>query len=286
MEPVAIGAVMRGAASSRVVASRSQQAKPGDLVSSWHGWTQYAVLREGEFEPPTSYPGVDPNSPQDLLSGLGMTSVTAWTGMNDIGEPKPGELVVISGAAGATGNVAGQIAKSKGATVVGLCGSESKARWLVDDLGFDKAINYKSPNFKEQFLEATESLIDIFFDNVGGEQLDLALTRAKPHARFVMCGGISQYNTTDPVGIKNLTQIITMRIRMQGFIAFDKPERIPLIRLELAQLLASGNIKKTETIIKGGLSSCEQGLLDLYKGVNQGKLIVEVKNPTEPSLQF
>lgn len=286
MAPVEIGAVMRGGTVARVLASKSKRASPGDFVSAMTGWTEYAVLDEKQFEPASAYPGLNPQEPQDILSVLGLTGATAWWGMTQIGEPKPGELVVVSGAAGATGSVAGQIAKIKGATVVGICGSDTKCKWLVDELGFDVALNYKAPDFKEKFKAATKSYIDVYFDNVGGEILDMCLARAKEHSRFVICGGISQYNTSNPQGPKNISKVITMRIKMQGFIVFDHKERIPEIRKELSQWLADGKLKKTETIVKGGLAVAQQALVDLYNGANQGKLLVEVKNPSEPALKL
>lgn len=161
--PVQIGETMRGLTACRVLASRNPQARPGDVVSCVAGWTQYAVVPAGRFEPASLYPGL--RGPADMLSALGMTSLTAWVGMARIADPQPGELVVVSGAAGATGSVAGQIAKIKGATVVGICGSDDKCRWLVDGLGFDAALNYKAPDFEERFKAATKPYIDVYFDN-------------------------------------------------------------------------------------------------------------------------
>ncbi|QUC20433.1 uncharacterized protein UV8b_04674 [Ustilaginoidea virens] len=284
--PVKLGAVMRGVSAARVLASKSKRASPGDFVSASAGWTEYAILSEDQFEPASSFPGLDPRQPQDILSVLGLTGATAWWGMTQVGDPKPGDLVVVSGAAGATGSVAGQIAKIKGATVVGICGSDTKCSWLVDELGFDAALNYKAADFKERFKRATSNYIDVYFDNVGGEVLDMCLARAKEHARFVMCGGISQYNTSNPVGPKNISKVITMRIKMQGFIVFDHKHRIPEMRKELSQWLAEGKLKKTETIVKGGLAVAEQALVDLYNGANQGKLLVELKSPDAPALKL
>ncbi|KAM4054448.1 zinc-binding dehydrogenase [Hirsutella rhossiliensis] len=273
--PVKIGETMRGFAACRVIASKSTKAKEGDFVSGHAGWTQYAILDEKHLDPASSYPGLQ--DPIDMLSALGLTSLTAWVGMTKIGLPKVGETVVVSGAAGATGSVAGQIAKIAGARVVGLCGSDNKCKWLVDELGFDVALNYKADDFKNKFKEATESYIDVYFDNVGGEILDMAMSRAKEHARFVECGQISQYNTQTPKGPTNITKVVTMRIRMEGFIVFDHVQDYPRARKELAQWMAEGRLKKTEHVLTGGLEVAEQGLIDLYKGVNQGKLIVEVK---------
>lgn len=270
---------MNGASASRVLASKSDLVKPGEYVYAATGWQQYKILQAGTFEPASAYPGL--RQPQDMLSAMGLTGVTAWYGVTQIGEPKPGETFVVSGAAGATGSVAGQIAKLKGARVVGIAGTDDKCKWLVDELGFDVAINYKSPNFKQQLKDATPNFIDVYYDNVGGEILDAALARAKEHARFVICGVISQYNSSSPPGIKNISQVVSMRIKMQGFIVFDARDRYAEARRDLGTWLAEGKIKKNETIIKGGLEKAEQGLVDLFRGVNQGKLMVEVKNPNE-----
>ncbi|PNP40790.1 hypothetical protein TGAMA5MH_07230 [Trichoderma gamsii] len=277
--PVQIGEIMRGASVCRVIASKSKQAAAGDYVCGFTGWTQYAILRDGAFEPSSNYPGL--KEPKDMLSVLGMTGLTAWAGMTKIGEPKAGETVVVSGAAGATGSIAGQIAKINGSRVIGLAGSADKCKWLVEELGFDVALNYKDADFKEKFKEATPNYIDVYFDNVGGEILDMCLARAKEHARFVMCGGISQYNSSKPQGPANISRVITMRIKMQGFIVFDYAKEYGVARKQLAQWVSEGKIKKTEHILTGGLKVAEQGLVDLYKGSNTGKLLVEVKSPNE-----
>ncbi|KAL8748651.1 MAG: hypothetical protein Q9184_007164 [Pyrenodesmia sp. 2 TL-2023] len=199
-----------------------------------------------------------------------MTGLTAYFGILNVGNVKAGDFVVVSGAAGATGSVVGQIAKIKGATVLGIAGSDDKVAWLKEDLGFDNALNYKDSNFAKNFGEATKNLIDVFFDNVGGEVLDLALSQAKPHARFVICGAISQYNSAKPQGPKNYLNIISMRIRMEGFIVFDYAKQYPEARRQLAQWLAEGRLRRKETIVKGGLAKAEQALVDLYNGVNTG----------------
>lgn len=154
---------MRGACACRVLATKSKLAAVGDFVYGQCGWTEFAILPESRFEPTSSFPGL--KEPQDMLSYLGLTGVTAWVGMNNIGKPKAGETVVVSGAAGATGSVAGQIAKIAGARVVGIAGSDDKCKWLTEELGFDVAINYKDPDFKEKFKQATPNYIDVYFDN-------------------------------------------------------------------------------------------------------------------------
>lgn len=279
--PVKIGEVMRGGALARVLASRSGKAKAGDLVYAMTGWREIAIASEKLFEPPLALPSNA--KPTDLLGVLGMTGLTAYFGMFNIGEPKPGETVVVSGAAGATGSVAGQLAKIMGARVVGIAGSDEKVQWLKEELGFDDALNYKDPDFKKKFKEATPKFIDVFWDNVGGEQLNMALGRAAKFARFVMCGGISQYNTRKLQGPPNIINVIPQRVKMQGFIVFDHTADFPKARKELAQWMSEGKLRRQETIVKGGLRSAEQALVDLYKGVNKGKLLVEVKNPDERS---
>lgn len=212
-----------------------------------------------------------------------MTGMTAWTGLENIGKPKAGETVVVSGAAGATGSVVGQIAKNRGARVVGIAGSDEKCKWLKEELGFDAALNYKSPTFKDDFVAATPDHIDVYWDNVGGEILDLALIRAGFHSRFVMCGAISGYNSPgkQSKGIRNLFNVVAQRIHMEGFIVFDFAEDYPRARQELANWLAEGKLKREETIVKGGLEQAEHAIIHLFEGKNIGKLLVEIKSPDE-----
>ncbi|KAL9011725.1 MAG: hypothetical protein Q9173_003455 [Seirophora scorigena] len=231
LPPVQIGDVMRGAAVGVVKASKSDAFPIGSYATGTVGWTELAVMASKQLEK------VDiPRNGKitDALGVFGITGLTAYFGLLEVGKVKAGDFVVVSGAAGATGSVVGQIAKIKGATVLGIAGSDDKVRWLRDELGFDDALNYKDQHFPKRFREATKSFIDVFFDNVGGEVLDLALSRAKPHARFVICGGtsliidpanlsptaelstspaISQYNSSQPQGPKNYLNVITMRIR-------------------------------------------------------------------------
>ncbi|KAK5552747.1 hypothetical protein LTR46_009162 [Exophiala xenobiotica] len=272
--PVQIGEVMRGYAVGTVKASKDPSFPPGSYAVGSVGWTELKVCKGRELEKVQLPKG---GRLTDTLSVLGMTGLTAYFGIIDVGKVKVGDFVVVSGAAGATGSVVGQIAKLKGATVLGIAGSDDKCRWLKEELGFDGALNYKDEEFGKNFRSATKNLIDVYFDNVGGDILDMALSRAKPHARFVMCGGISQYNTSNPQGPKNYLMIVSMRIRMQGFIVFDYEKEYPRALRDLAQWLSEGKIKRKETIVKGGLVKAEEALRDLYNGVNTGKLMVEVK---------
>ena len=272
--PVPIDGIMRGAVIARVTASKSQRFSVGSHVYASCGWRQEAIISDSDKEIQVL------EVPQggrltDALGVLGMTGLTAYFGILDVGKVKAGDFVVVSGAAGATGSAVCQIAKLKGARVLGLAGSDDKVEWLKE-LGCDDALNYKDEEFAKKFRAATKDLIDVFFDNVGGEILDLALSRAKQRARFVICGAISQYNSKEPKGPKNYLMIISMRIRMEGFIVFDYKDQYAAARKEMAGWLAEGKIQRKETIVKGGLEAAEQALLGLYKGANTGKLLVEV----------
>ncbi|TPX14689.1 uncharacterized protein E0L32_005084 [Thyridium curvatum] len=281
LPPVQIGEVMRGPSACRVLASRSPKARAGDLVHAYPGWTEVGIVGERWFErvelPPSA-------RVTDICGVLGVTGLTAYYGMTKIADLKQGDTVVVSGAAGATGSIVGQIARIMGAgRLVGIAGTDDKCRWLREELGYDVALNYKDPDFKNQFYEATKGYIDVYWDNVGGEILDLALAQAKEHARFVMCGGISQYNAKVPQGPKNYLKIVTMRIKMQGFIVLDYMKENAAAQKQLAQWLTEGKLKRQETIVKGGVRVAEETLVGLYNGINTGKLLVEVKNPDEAS---
>ncbi|KAI0973753.1 NAD(P)-binding protein [Xylaria arbuscula] len=280
LPPVQIGEKMRGGTISRVLASKTPKAKEGDIVSAMIGWTEVAVANEKEIEKLELPKG---GRITDFLGVLGLTGLTAWTGLHRIGKPKAGETVVVSGAAGATGSVVGQIAKQRGARVIGIAGSEDKCAWLKNELGFDAALNYKSESFRKDFAAATPDYIDVYWDNVGGEILELALDRAAKHARFVMCGSISGYNASksEAKGIRNLSHVTAQRIHMEGFIVFDFAEDYAQARKEIGQWLAEGKLQRKETIVKGGLEKADQAILNLFEGNNTGKLLVEVKSPDE-----
>jgi NADPH-dependent curcumin reductase CurA len=201
---------MRGYAIGKVLASKAPSVAPGTYVTCSTGWTELSIQDAKAVNLVSVTAGRNLTDELGVLHGTGLT---AYFGITDIGQVKAGDFVVVSGAAGATGSVACQIAKLKGATVLGLAGSDDKVQWLKE-LGCDEALNYKDPEFKQKFKEATKNLIDVFFDNVGGEILELALSRAKPHARFVMCGAISQYNTSQPVGPK--VGAIRVLVRREG----------------------------------------------------------------------
>ncbi|KAI0862266.1 hypothetical protein F4860DRAFT_122389 [Xylaria cubensis] len=278
--PVGIGEKMRGGTISRVLASKNPKVKEGDFVSATTGWTEIAIATEKEFQKVEVPKG---GQITDLLGVLGMTGMTAWVGLHNIGKPKAGETVLVSGAAGATGSVVGQIAKLRGARVVGIAGSDEKCAWLKNELGFDEALNYKKESFKKDLEKATPDFVDVYWDNVGGEILEAALNRAKFRSRFVMCGSISGYNEPgkESKGIRNLFHVVAQRIHMEGFIVFDFQDDYPKAREELGQWLAEGKIKRKETIVKGGIEKAEFAIRDLFEGKNTGKLLVEVKSLDE-----
>ncbi|RDK40403.1 NADP-dependent leukotriene B4 12-hydroxydehydrogenase [Aspergillus phoenicis ATCC 13157] len=275
--PVKIGSIMRGQSIAQVLSvgsSLKSQYKVGDWVIAYSGWQEYAFLGAKEAQKISVPAGCKPT---DAMSVLGMTGLTAYFGMMDVGKPKAGDTVVVSGAAGATGMVAGQIAKIQGAKrVIGIAGSKDKCEFLCRELGFDVAINYKDEDWKKQLKEATPEYIDVYFDNVGGEILDACLGRAAQFSRFVICGAISQYNVAKPKGPANIMQVISQRVKMQGYIVFDYAKQYPDALQDLAKWLTQGKIKRKEHIVKGGLESAPQSLVDLYKGVNTGKMMVEV----------
>ncbi|KAK7923458.1 zinc-binding dehydrogenase [Apiospora marii] len=275
--PVAIGEKMRGASVAKVLASKNANVKEGSLVTGFTGWTEIAILGDKQFEVVELPKGAEVT---DAVGVLGMTGLTAYFGLLKIGKPVKGDTVVVSGAAGATGSVVAQIAKLKGCRVVGIAGTDDKCAWLKQDLGLDEALNYKSPTFKEDFKKATPDFINVYYDNVGGEILDMALARAAFRSRFVMCGSISGYNNPNKeasAGIKNLFNVTAQRIHMEGFIVFDFIADYAEGRRELSQWLADGSLKRKATIVKGGLQEAERAFSHLFEGKNTGKLLVEVK---------
>ncbi|KAG8159656.1 hypothetical protein KVR01_010293 [Diaporthe batatas] len=280
LPPVQIGEVMRGVGAGRILASKNPAFKTGDWATGFPGWKEVAVLGPREVYQAPLLPGVEV---PDLLGALGMTGLTALLGLDKIGQPKEGELVVVSGAAGATGSIVGQICKLKGCRVVGIAGTDEKCAWLKE-VGFDVALNYKAPDFRDQFLEATKDKIDLYWDNVGGEILDMALGQAKLRGRIVKCGSIGEYNGGKESGelMKNLGRISSMRLRMEGFIVLDFAADFPEAMKQMAVWVSKGQVKAKNTIVKGGLEKAPEALAGLFKGVNTGKLVVEVKEP-EPA---
>jgi NADPH-dependent curcumin reductase CurA len=272
IKPVGIGEVMRAGGVGRVVASKNPRFATGDYVYGTTGIQEYC-LSDG-----SGFSKVDPKAaPLPVyVSALGMTGLTAYFGLLEVGQPKPGDTVVVSGAAGATGSVVGQIAKIKGCRVVGIAGGPAKCQYLVKELGFDAAIDYKSEELPKALRERCPKGIDVYFDNVGGETLDAVLAQINLGARIAICGAISQYNNTTPIkGPSNYLSLLVNRATMRGFIVFDYASRYAEAGRELAGWLAAGKLKSREDIVDG-LQSFPEALLKLFKGENNGKLMIKV----------
>jgi NADPH-dependent curcumin reductase len=272
--PVEIGEVMRGHCTARVVESRHPEYVEGDLVVGAFGWQDYAVSDGGGLMPVNKVPC---DVPLTLpLGTLGITSLTAYFGLRDIGKPEPGETVVISGAAGATGSVAGQIARIRGCRVIGIAGGAQKCDWLVSELGFDGAIDYKAEKVTARLRELCPTGLDVFWDNVGGEQLEAALSNLATGARIVICGAISSYNASSPApGPRNYMNLLARRARMEGFVVFDYLTRTDEAMAELVPWVMEGKIRYREDV-RDGLENAPEALLDLFSGANTGKLIVKL----------
>ena len=270
--PVGIGEVMRALAIGQVVASRNPRFEVNKYVSGTLGVQEYFIT-DGK-----ALMEVDPRiAPLPVfLSTLGMTGMTAYFGLLDTGRPEPGDTVVVSAAAGAVGAVVGQIAKIKGCRVVGIAGGASKCHYLLADLGFDTAIDYKSEDVTAALRKSCPTGINIYFDNVGGDILEAGLANLARGARIVICGAISQYNNTGPVqGPRNYLSLLVNRATMKGMLVFDYMDRYKDAIREMAGWMAAGKLKSREDIVEG-LSSFPDALLKLFKGENFGKLILKV----------
>jgi NADPH-dependent curcumin reductase len=273
IEPVAIGAVMRAGCIGRVVASEHPAFGVGEHVYGSFGVQEHA-LSDGAGVIKVD-PALAPLA--TYLGTLGMTGLTAYFGMLDIGKVKEGETVVVSGAAGAVGSVAGQIAKLKGARAIGIAGGEQKCRWLFEELCFDAAVDYKSQDVRRALREHAPKGIDVFFDNVGGEILDAALTRLARGARIVICGAVSQYNTTEAVrGPSNYLSLLVFRASMTGMVVFDYAARFGEATRELAGWMQEGLVISREDVVDGGVEDFHQTLLKLFAGENVGKLVLRL----------
>jgi len=272
--PVGIGEVMRGACVGRVVESRHPDYATGELVTGVFGWQDYAVSDGGGAIPVSKVPdGVPPTMP---LGVLGITSLTAYFGLKEVAQPKSGETVVVSGAAGATGSVTGQLAKLWGCKVIGIAGGPEKCEWLTGELGFDGAIDYKSEKVSARLRELCPGGMDVFWDNVGGAVLEAALANLAMHARVVLCGAISNYNAPDPTGPRNYMNLLVRRARMEGFVVFDYFSRTGEAMAELVPLVMEGKIRHREDV-RDGLEAAPTALVDLYTGDNRGKLLVKIE---------
>ncbi|KAJ3547429.1 hypothetical protein NM688_g5404 [Phlebia brevispora] len=279
MVPVQIGEVMRSSGIGVVLqAGKDSRFRVGDVV---FGWREYVVLNS--HDPSLEKVKVPPGAQVlDYLGPIGMTGLTAYFGLTDIGKIKAGETLVVSGAAGATGSIVCQIGKRIGAKVIAIAGSKEKCDWLERELGVDTAINYKSPTFRKDFIDIV-GYLDVYFDNVGGAILDLALARLKRNARIVLCGAIADYNTR-PQGIRNYSALIAQRATMQGFLILDYAKRYEDAREILGKWLTEGSLKRQFHVIEG-IDKCPEALPLLFSGGNTGKLVVKVSDlPTKAML--
>jgi NADPH-dependent curcumin reductase CurA len=274
-DPVEAGQVMAGFGLGQVVESKAAAVPAGALVEVQSGWQEYSAQPAGAvrvFEP------LGPLARH--LSVLGATGLTAYFGLFDVGRPEPGETVVVSAAAGATGSIVGQLARIHGCSVVGVAGSAEKNRWLVDELGFDAAVDYKAEDFRAQLKAACPDGVDVYFDNTGGAVLAAVLFRMNLRGRIVCCGVVSQYDTSTPepgpFGIPGL--LVTKRVRMEGFLVFDYYDRRDEALAALAGWLESGDLIATEDVLEG-LDQAPAGLVGLLAGDNVGKRMVHVADP-------
>jgi len=274
LPPIQIDETIRAAGVGEVLESRCEAYEPGQLLFGMAGWQDYLIADGAARAMQPLPPGVPPTT---ALSILGVTGMTAYFGITDVGKIKEGDVCVISGAAGATGSSAGQIAKLKGAgKVVGIAGGPEKCAYIVSELGFDEAIDYKNENVSARLREACPNGIDLYFDNVGGSILNDCLGQLAMRGRVVLCGAISSYNSDGPPpGPSNYINLLIRRGRMEGFIILDYFDRFPAAQAEVAGWLAEGKIKSSEHIVEG-LENAPDALNLLFSGGNTGKVIVKV----------
>jgi NADPH-dependent curcumin reductase len=274
LPPIGIGDVIRAGGSGVVVESRSERYRVGDVVNGVTGWQEWAIASAtNRFTVLPQGLGLDLAT---VMNVLGATGLTAYFGLLDIGAFAEGDVVVVSGAAGATGSVVGQIAKARGAAkVIGIAGGPEKCAEVVEFYGFDECLDYREAGLTKRLHDACPKGIDLYFDNVGGEVLDAALANIAMHARVVMCGAISQYNATDRGGVANTSMLIVRRGQMKGFIVFDFAARYAEAHLELAAMVLDGRIVHQEHLVSG-LEHAPDALNLLFTGGNHGKTLVVV----------
>jgi len=274
--PVDLEAVMCGHTVSEVVESRNPGFQAGDVVAGYDGWQQYAASNGKDLRK------LDPAGvPISTAIGvLGMPGATAYVGLLDIGQPKPGETVVVSAASGAVGSIVGQLAKVKGCRAIGVAGSAEKCRYVVEELGFDACINYKTDDLVPALRAACPQGIDIYFENVGGKVFAAVLRVLNRNARIPLCGMIAEYNATSDPGGPNLRPLLVHRAMIKGFIVSDHNDRLPAFLNEMTPLVRDGRIKYREDIVDG-LDAAPSALIGLFEGRNFGKMLVRVSpDPT------
>lgn len=273
LPPVGLGEVMRGLGLGQVVASNNPNYPVGQTVQGLVGWQEYAVASDAmPLMPVDLAEGVSPSA---YLGALGMTGLTAWVGIRDIGKPKPGETVIVSAAAGAVGSVAGQLAKADGARVVGIAGGPQKCALLTEQLGFDAAVDHRADDWRSQLGAATRDGIDVDFENVGGDIMDAIFARLNIGARVALCGLISGYNDADPPpGPRAFGNLLIQRATLQGFIVLDHFGRAPQAIGEIAGLINQGKLTPLETVVEG-FEQLPTAINMLFDGKNVGKLVVK-----------
>jgi NADPH-dependent curcumin reductase CurA len=276
LPPVQIGEPMRAGAVGQVIESKAPNLKPGELVQGLFGWQDYVVAPGAMLAKLPA--GIQPTH---ILGVLGVTGLTAYFGMLDIGKPKAGETVVVSGAAGATGSVAGQIAKIHGARVVGIAGGAEKCRWLTASAHFDAAVDYKAGSVSERLGALCPKGIDVLFENVGGAVFEASLDHLALRARIALCGGISQYNEAAPQGPRNFMNLVIQRAHLEGFIVLDYAPRFAEAVKQLGAWLAEGKIVHQEDLQRG-LENAPKTLLRLFQGRNTGKQLLQLAEPPLP----
>ncbi len=273
LPPVGIGEVMRGGGLGEVVASKNPNYAVGQLVQGLVGWQEYAVVSDAlPLFPVDVAEGVSPTA---YMGALGMTGLTAWIGIRDIGKPQPGETVVVSAAAGAVGSIAGQLAKADGARVVGIAGGPEKCALLTEQLGFDAAVDHRADDWAAQLRAATPNGIDVDFENVGGDIMDAIFARLNIRARVALCGLISGYNSADPPpGPRAFGNLLVQRATVQGFIVLDHFGRVQEAATEIAGLIKEGRLTPLETVVEG-FEQLPTAINMLFDGKNVGKLVVK-----------
>jgi len=275
LPPIQLGDVVRASGCGVVVETRSPRFEVGDVVFGMTNWQEWVLAtNENRFAVLPKGLGLDLAT---VMNVLGITGITAYFGVLDVGQLKEGDVVVVSGAAGATGSVAGQIAKARGAAkVVGIAGGAVKCAEVVATYGFDECLDYREADLRQRLRAACPDGVDLFFDNVGGEILDEVLTRLALRARIVLCGAISQYNAVGPRhGIEHTSTLITRRARMEGFLVLDYADRYNEARAALAAMVHAGQLKHHEHVIQG-LEHAPEALNLLFSGGNHGKTLVAV----------
>lgn len=273
IEPVALDAVMRAGTIGKVVkVNNHPRFKEGDVLTGWGGVQQYFTTNgEGHFKVDTNLAPMT-----KYIGALGMPGMTAYFGITEVGKIKEGDRVLVSGAAGAVGSVVGQIAKIKGCQVVGIAGGSEKCKYVVEELGFDACIDYKSENIYDGLKEHCPKGIDVFFDNVGGEILDAALAKLRRGARVVICGAISQYNNSEIQGPKNYLSLLVNRATMQGMVVFDYADRYKEAGMQMGMWMMAGQLKTEEDVYEG-IENFYSTFTRLFNGDKRGKLVLKIK---------